>query len=91
MTTMGALGLGTAAPLLLLGGVSRLSGIHLRSWAPRAGGILLVLLGLTTALRGTTIYHHLLGCPPEPIAHQVATDAGKPCCTGETHGSGSAN
>ena len=89
MLTMGALGLGTMLPLLLLGGLSRLSGIHLRSWAPKAGGMLLVVLGMITALRGTTIYHHLLGCPSEsPPQHQVATDAQKPCCTGELHGNG---
>jgi len=82
MVTMGALGLGTTAPLLLLSGATRLSGIHLRSWAPKAGGIILITLGLTTALRGATIYHHLLGCPAQ---QGVATHPQKPCCPGELH------
>jgi uncharacterized protein len=89
MVTMGALGLGTMLPLLLLGSVTRLSGIHLRSWAPKAGALLLIILGLTTALRGTAIFHRLLGCPAEPTLSQAATDAKKPCCTGELHGNGS--
>jgi uncharacterized protein len=91
MVTMGALGLGTALPLLLLGSVSLLSGVHLRNWAPKAGGILLILLGLTTALRGTAIYHRLLGCPAEATLSQAATDTKNPCCTGELHGNGSGN
>jgi uncharacterized protein len=91
MLTMGALGLGTSVPLLLLGCVSRISRLPLRRWAPRAGGIILVVLGLTTALRGTTMFHHLLGCPQVPGLHQVATDTTKPCCTGEAHGHGSGN
>jgi uncharacterized protein len=91
MATMGALGLGTMAPLLLLGCITRLAGIHLRSWAPRAGGIILLLLGLTTALRGTTIYHQLLGCPSKPVLAQVPTDPNKPCCDGEVHGKRSGN
>ena len=89
MVTMGALGLGTTVPLLLLGGAVRLSGIHLRSWAPKSGGIILVILGLMTALRGATIYHHLLGCPSKPALHQGAKDAGLPCCTGAPHGTSS--
>jgi len=87
MLTMGALGLGTALPLLLLGGATRLSGIHLRSWAPKAGGIILITLGLATALRGATVFHHLLGCSSE----LGATDARKPGCTGGVHGRGGAN
>jgi uncharacterized protein len=91
LVTMGALGLGTTVPLLLLGGASRVSGLHLRSWAPKAGGIILVVLGITTALRGSELYHHLLGCPAGPAPHQSATDVNNPCCTGEPHGRGSAN
>ena len=91
MATMGALGLGTMGPLLLLGGIARLSRIHLRSWAPRAGGMILIILGLATALRGTTIFHRLLGCPSQPTLHQVTTEAEKPCCTGGFHGKGSGN
>jgi uncharacterized protein len=88
MATMGALGLGTMLPLLLLGTLSRVSRIHLRSWAPKAGGMVLIILGLTTALRGTTIFHRLLGCPAGPELSQSVTDVKKPCYTGELHGNG---
>jgi uncharacterized protein len=91
MITMAALGLGTTVPLLLLGGFSRLLRVHLRSWAPKAGGILLVLLGLTTVLRGTAAFHHLLGCPTDPGLHPVAGVAQKPCCNGGQHGNGGGN
>ena len=87
MATMGSLGLGTVLPLLLFGGVSCLSRLHLRSWAPKAGGLILIVLGLTTALRGTSFYHNLLGCPANPVLQATATDASaKPCCTLESHG-----
>jgi uncharacterized protein len=89
MAIMGALSLGTMLPLLALGGATRLARLHLRSWAPRVGGIILILLGLTTALRGTSVFHRLLGCPPVPALHQAQTDGTKPCCTGEIHGNGS--
>lgn len=91
MATMGGLGLGTALPLLLLGGASRVVGLHLRSWAPRAGGVILIILGLTTALRGTAFFHHLLGCPSKPALHQGATVADKPCCAGEVDGDSRGN
>jgi len=91
MVTMGALGLGTTLPLLLLGRASRVSWVHLRSWGPKAGGVLLVILGLTTALRGTATFHRLLGCPAGPTLSHATTDANKPCCTGELHGNGSGN
>ena len=94
MATMGGVGLGTMVPLVLLGALSRLSGLHLRSWAPRAGGIVLVLLGLTTAFRGTEIYHRLLGCPPAPALQEAergtakATGTVKDCRTGGVHAPG---
>jgi uncharacterized protein len=91
MVTMGGLGIGTTVPLLLLGGFSRLSGIHLRRWAPQAGGILLILLGLTTVLRGTATFHHLLGCPANPAPHALTAPPTQPCCTGEPHGNRSGN
>ena len=91
MATMSALSLGTMLPLLLLGGLTRLTRVHLRSWGPKAGGIILVLLGLSTALRGTAFFHQLLGCPPRPVLQQVQTNESKPCCAGEAHGSGSGN
>jgi len=91
MATMSALSLGTMSPLLLLGGLTRLAGVHLRNWGPKAGGIILIILGLSTALRGTELFHQLLGCPPRPALHQAQADESKPCCAGEVHGSGSGN
>jgi uncharacterized protein len=88
MATMAALTVGTMVPLLLVGSLSRLTGLHLRSWGPKAGGVILILLGLTTTLRGTEIFHHLLGCPPKPDLH-AEVDQPKPCCTGKVHGNSS--
>lgn len=85
MATMGALSAGTAVPLLLLGWITRLSGAHLR-WGPKAGGIILVLLGLSTSLRGTAVYHHLLGCPAKPVLQEVPSTATKACCVGKARG-----
>lgn len=87
MATMGALSLGTMLPLLLLGGLTRLTRLHLRSWAPKAGGMILIILGLSTALRGTAIYHHMLGCPEKPPAQQSHPKEIKPCCPGKAHAS----
>lgn len=86
MAVMGALSIGTMLPLLLLGALTRLSGIHLRSWGPKAGGVILILLGLTTTLRGTATFHHLLGCPSKPTLQQVNTGQPKPCCNGKVNG-----
>jgi len=91
MVTMGALGIGTGLPLLLVGGLTRFPGIHMRSWAPRASGIILILLGLVTALRGTAVFHHLLGCPEAPSLDQAAGSPEKPCCQGGIHGTVSGN
>lgn len=86
---MGALAVGTMVPLLLLCGVTRLTGLHLRSWGPKAGGVILIVLGLATTLRGSEILHHLLGCPPKPQLNQVQTEQVKPCCSGKVHGNSS--
>jgi uncharacterized protein len=91
MAVMAALGLGTMVPLLLLGGVTRLTGIHLRNWGRQAGAVILVLLGIATSLRGTTAFHHLLGCASAPIQPQAQADPVKPCCTGKMHANGSGN
>lgn len=85
MATMGALSLGTMLPLLLLGGLTRLTRLHLRSWAPKAGGVILIILGLSTALRGTATYHHMLGCPEKPSSQQSHPKEIKPCCPGKVH------
>jgi uncharacterized protein len=88
MATMAALTLGTMLPLLLLGSLTRLTGIHLRSWGPKAGGVILIILGLTTTLRGTEAFHHLLGCPAKPDlqAQTQSSESTKPCCAGKVHG-----
>jgi sulfite exporter TauE/SafE len=91
MATMAALSAGTMLPLLLLGGATRMTRLHLRSWGPTAGGIILVLLGLSTALRGTTAFHHLLGCPAKPALHQKHVEQSKPACTGNMHGNSVGN
>ena len=91
MATMGGLGVGTMVPLLLFGAVGRLTGMHLRSWSARAGGIILVVLGLITVLRGTEIYHQFLGCPPKPVLYQAEAKEIKPCCPGKNHGSKNGN
>lgn len=91
MATMGALSIGTMLPLLLFGGATGLTRVYLRNWGPTAGGIILVLLGLTTALRGTSAYHHLLGCPPRPALQHAQVQESKPGCTGKMHGNGLAN
>lgn len=84
MATMGGLGVGTVVPMLLAGGATRLCGIHLRSWAPKAGGIILIVLGLITSLRGAQFFHHLVGCPSAP---QTGIEVQKPCCPAD-HQSG---
>ena len=86
MATMAGLGMGTMLPLLLLGGATRLAGLHLRSFGAKAGGVILVLLGLCTALRGTALYHQLLGCPSKPAQSQTKINDSKPCCAGELNG-----
>ncbi|HEY3307179.1 MAG TPA: sulfite exporter TauE/SafE family protein [Desulfuromonadaceae bacterium] len=92
MATMAGMGIGTAVPLLLLGTAAGLGGVHIRKWGARAGGVILLFLGLTTVLRGTEIYHQILGCPPKPALHQAQkTSPPKPCCTGKNHASGNSN
>lgn len=82
MTAMGALGIGSALPLLLVGAAGRW--MQLRDWGAAAGGIILILLGAGTALRGTGLYHHLLGCPPSfHTSGEIAS--GKPPNSTPTH------
>jgi len=86
MATMVSLGLGTSLPLVLLGGAARMTRWHLRSWAPKAAGMILILLAATTALRGTGIYHKLIGCPPKPVLH--LSDHGDTQCYARTGNDG---
>lgn len=84
LATMAALAAGTALPLLALGGAARLTGWHLRTWGARASGVILLLFALGTALRGTTLYHRLLGCPPNPEPRIIS--AGAATATGAWRG-----
>jgi uncharacterized protein len=63
MATMAALGLGTAGSLLVLGVTGGLFNGWFRRWGSAAAGLVLVLLGLATVLRGTEAWHRVLGCP----------------------------
>jgi sulfite exporter TauE/SafE len=87
LTTMAAVGLGTVVPLLLIGGLRLAAGPVLKRWGASVSGIVLVVLGLTTALRGTEVLHRLLGCPAQPVFQQSADNGGKGCCSDKGHGS----
>ena len=76
MAIMAAAGLGTVWSLLVLGILGDFVGARLRRWGVVAAGIVLILLGLVTALRATPAFHHLLGCP------QVGANAPADCCHG---------
>ena len=68
MATMAAMGLGTVWSLLLLGLGGRMLSLGLRRWArPVAAGVV-ILMGLATVLRGTDVFHHVLGCPQAQAA-----------------------
>ncbi len=76
MAIMGALGAGTIWALLLLGLTGHMIRIPLRRWSPAIGGIVLMLLGTVTMLRGTQGFHYLLGCRHT----EIKTTASPPCC-----------
>ncbi len=61
MATMAALGAGTAWSLLLLGMTGYALRARARRWGAVIGGIVLVLLGTVTIMRGTGAMHHLMG------------------------------
>jgi uncharacterized protein len=83
MTTMAGLSVGTMLPLMFLGGITGVA-LPFRKWGPKAGGVILIILGLTTSLRGSGVFHHLLGCPPPPELQQQHSQAAmKPCCIGK--------
>jgi len=63
MAIMAAMGLGTIWALLALGLTGRLLSASFRRWGSVTGGILLLLLGTATLLRGTDAWHRVLGCP----------------------------
>ncbi len=61
MATMAAMGAGTVWSLLLLGMTGYALRARARRWGAVIGGIVLVLLGAVTILRGTGAMHHLMG------------------------------
>jgi len=61
MATMTAMGVGTVWSLLLLGMTGYALRIRARRWGAVIGGIVLVLLGTVTIMRGTGAMHHLMG------------------------------
>jgi sulfite exporter TauE/SafE len=61
MATMAAVGAGTVWALLLLGMTGHALRARTRRWGAVVGGIVLVLLGAVTLLRGTGAMHHLMG------------------------------
>jgi hypothetical protein len=81
MATMAAMGAGTVWSLLLLGMTGHAVKLRLRRWAPAIGGMVVVVLGLTTVLRGTEAFHQVLGCPQ----HRSPGMAGMAGCECSTH------
>ena len=86
MLTMAGMGMGTMISLLLLGAGGRLVGLHARRWGQAAGGIILILLGLSTMLRGGTFFHTLLGCGKERSVLKQPHNGVPPCCIKEKYG-----
>lgn len=85
MAVMAGMGFGTVVPLLLLGAFGGTLNRGSRRWARWGGGTILIVLGIVTILRGSTAFHHLLGCPSPPAAVPTGATATPPCCEG--HGS----
>lgn len=86
MAIMAGMGAGTIGPLLLLGAFGRLIGLHIRRWGRVAGGIILIVLGMSTILRGTPWYHGILGCRPQGETQSSRSTAASPtCCPGGDH------
>jgi hypothetical protein len=65
MATMAAVGVGTVWALLLLGMTGYALRARTRRWGAVLGGVVLVLLGSVTILRGTGALHYLMGHHPE--------------------------
>ena len=61
MATMGAVGVGTVWVLLVLGMTGYAVRLRTRRWGAAVGGLVLVLLGTVTILRGTGVLHHAMG------------------------------
>ena len=80
MIVMAAMGLGTLWSLLLLGMTGHMINQRLRQWGAVAAGAVLVLAGLTTILRGTEVFHRVLGCPGHAEHASAAQEPGCSCC-----------
>ncbi len=83
MLVMGAMGIGTAWSLLALGMTGQMVTARLRRWGSVAAGVVLVALGVATALRGTEAFHHLLGCPAHQAENpksEIPNPKSKSCC-----------
>lgn len=76
LLTMAGVGVGTVWALLLFGLTGHALGRHFRRSGAVAGGVVLVMLGAVTVLRGTEVLHRVLGCPAQ-AAHAEAS-----CCGG---------
>lgn len=83
MALMAAMGAGTIWSLLLLGLTGQAARFRLRRWGPVLAGAVVLLMGTVTVLRGTTAFHHLLGCPAEKAAPACCGGAGE--AKGENH------
>ena len=80
MLTMAAVGVGTLWSLLLLGITGQLIHARIRRWGSVAAGVVLVALGLVTALRGTDALHRVLGCHGRTGTPAPIFSSQRPCC-----------
>lgn len=80
MVIMAAVGVGAGWSLLLLGLTGDVLARRMPRWAPAVGATALLLLGTATALRGTELFHRVLGCPAPASMAQPAGPAPGTCC-----------
>jgi uncharacterized protein len=73
MGLMAAMGVGTIWSLLALGLTGRMLTVRLRRWGRVVAAAAIILLGIATMMRGTLLFHQILGCPRE--APEVAAPA----------------
>ncbi len=74
MATMAAMGAGTMWSLLVIGLTGGLLSAKAKRWGAVAGGIVLVLLGSVTALRGSHVLHSVLPAARPVMRDQSATN-----------------
>jgi uncharacterized protein len=80
MVLLGSMGVGTVWSLAILGLSGHVVTVHLKRWGATAAAIILVVAGLATVLRGTTTFHHLLGCPAAPTSSADPAAVTPTCC-----------